>query len=336
NNNNCSNNNQNGILLYNKCSNNNISENTCSDNGVNGIKLEMSCENNNLFKNSISKNEIGIFLNHCYYTDMSQNTIENNDIGIGVDNNSDLNNITKNIINNNTEYGIVIIQNLCEYNLIFNNNFIRNKVHAKNDGNNNDWDNGIIGNYWDDYIGKDPDDDGIGSVPYLNITGIIGGQDNYPIWWDAPALYIVKPKRGEEFGEDSPTFRIKVDEGRGYYFWYEFIGTGIESSVTQLSGNLNLSKSGTINQNLWNRLPNSPIIIRFYVKDTQGFIGYKDVLIIKNVPDDDDDDWKTKEGIPLWLQAIFMGMISVCIGFIIIIFYNEYKKRKKLLKKDIQ
>ncbi|TFG24466.1 MAG: hypothetical protein EU529_04195 [Promethearchaeota archaeon] len=332
-NNNCSNNNQNGILLYNKCSNNTISENTCSDNGVNGIKLEIFCENNTLFKNSISKNEIGIYLNQCYYTDMSQNTIENNDIGIGVDYNSDFNNITNNIINYNTDYGIVILQYLCEHNLLYNNSFIGNKVHAKNDGYNNDWDNGIIGNYWDDYIGKDPDDDGIGNTPYSSITGIIGGQDNYPIWWDDPALYIVDPKGGKKFGENSPTFDIRVDEGRGYYFWYEFIGTGINSSVTQLSGDLTLNISGTIDQNLWNRLSNGPITIRFYVNDSQGFIGHIDVDITKNVlvDVDDDDDWKTKEGIPLWLQAIFIVMISVCIGFIIIIFYNEYKKRKKTL-----
>ena len=62
----------------------------------------------------------------------------------------------------------------------------------------NDWDNGIIGNYWDDYIGKDSDDNEIGDSPYYGISGIIGGQDNCPIWWDSPVLNIIEPLGTDE------------------------------------------------------------------------------------------------------------------------------------------
>jgi hypothetical protein len=49
----------------------------------------------------------------------------------------------------------------------------------------NQWDNGTIGNYWDDYNGSDLDDDGIGDTPYI-IPGPGGNQDNFPIWDDDP------------------------------------------------------------------------------------------------------------------------------------------------------
>jgi hypothetical protein len=42
------------------------------------------------------------------------------------------------------------------------------------------WDNGVIGNFWDNYTGSDPDDDGIGNTPHL-IPGDGGAQDNKPI-----------------------------------------------------------------------------------------------------------------------------------------------------------
>ena len=282
-----------------------------------------------------------MYLNQSYYSEISLNTIENNKIGIGVDYNSDFNNITHNIINNNTDYGIIILQYLCEYNLIYNNTFIGNKVHAKNDGYNNDWDNGIIGNYWDDYSGKDPDDDGIANTPYSIITGIIGSQDNYPIWWDGPALYNVDPIDGGVFGEIAPNFQVRVDEGNGYYFWNEIRGTGINSSVIKLSGNLKLYISGTIDQYLWNRLSNGLITIRFYVNDSRGYIGYSDVEIIKNVEAEaeaeaDDDDWRSQEGVPAWFQTIFTGIISAFACFIIIIFYNEYRRRKELFRKILE
>ena len=42
----------------------------------------------------------------------------------------------------------------------------------------NIWDNGIVGNYWDDYTGLDEDGDGIGDTPYL-INSEIG--DRFPL-----------------------------------------------------------------------------------------------------------------------------------------------------------
>ena len=57
------------------------------------------------------------------------------------------------------------------------------------DGLTNHWDNGMIGNYWEDYLGVDANDDGIGDTPY-DIPGGEGVQDNFPIWDDGPDSII--------------------------------------------------------------------------------------------------------------------------------------------------
>ena len=67
-----------------------------------------------------------------------------------------------------------------DQNLIFYNVFSNNGLHAEDNGVNNTWDNGLIGNYWDNYIGTDSDGDGIGDTPYY-ISGAAGSQDNYPL-----------------------------------------------------------------------------------------------------------------------------------------------------------
>ncbi|MBD3338189.1 MAG: hypothetical protein GF353_03720, partial [Candidatus Lokiarchaeota archaeon] len=66
---------------------------------------------------------------------------------------------------------------------IWNNYFKFNVINAEDNSvaHDNSWDNGTIGNYWDDYTGFDNDGDGLGDTPY-SISGSANSKDNYPIW----------------------------------------------------------------------------------------------------------------------------------------------------------
>ncbi len=110
----------------------------------------------------------------------SSNEIYNNSWrGIYSTSTSENNTFTGNIFDNNGWYGVEIYG---DNNLLYNNYFTNpNLGHAYDSGNNNDWNNTVIGNYWDDYTGYDLDLDGIGDDPY-SIAGSAGNFDYLPIW----------------------------------------------------------------------------------------------------------------------------------------------------------
>lgn len=60
-------------------------------------------------------------------------------------------------------------------NLIFHNNFIKNKTQAEDNGD-NIWDYNGRGNYWSDYRGKALDRDGIGDTPYYILPNLSNPQ----------------------------------------------------------------------------------------------------------------------------------------------------------------
>lgn len=73
----------------------------------------------------------------------------------------------------------------CRNSLLFFNNFIANGQHVHSGScENTTWSRGNYGNYWDDYGGKDTDDDGIGNEPYIidaanNDTHALMGEFHY-------------------------------------------------------------------------------------------------------------------------------------------------------------
>jgi len=77
---------------------------------------------------------------------------------------------------------------------VFHNNLISNSAQASDDSTGDQWDNGFPsgGNYWSDYTGSDPDNDGIGDTPYVfNYS-----QDSYPLM----KPFVASPDPGPSVG----------------------------------------------------------------------------------------------------------------------------------------
>ncbi len=176
------NNTQVGIYMDNLCSNNTISGNNITYTTQMGIYMDDLCSNNTISGNNIIyTSQTAIFIDtYCNGNTFSGNNLSYNQYGIFMISNCLYNTITENIVANNSLIGVYII--VSSYNLVYNNSFLGNTLHARDDGalNANQWDNGALGNYWDNYTGVDVNDDIIGDTPYTNIVGT-GHQDNFPI-----------------------------------------------------------------------------------------------------------------------------------------------------------
>ena len=292
-------NDHNGIVSGNG-ENNKIEYNTVYNNIEHGINLFGNYAN--ISHNIVSFNgKSGIYVHDCNYTLISFNTVYNNTEdgillysmwefceGNNILNNtifsnqmngllfmfSDKNNISGNLIENNQLKGIYLYSGSSR-NLFYSNRIINNGLNALDDGSSNQWNNSIVGNFWDDYSGKDANDDGIGDSPY-NISGTADSKDKIPIWWDPPVLSIVSPESNTLFGISSLSFEISIDEGFSNTTWYSLNG----SLIYTFTG-----MTGTINQTAWDMFENGTVTIRFYINDSRGYIAFKEVVVQKDIID---------------------------------------------------
>ncbi len=173
-----------GILLW-TSQNNTISENLLYENDDQGIHFQINCDQNIISKNKIIKNKnLGIyFYQFCDDNIISENII-NNQTNHGIlMNESDRNTILRNIVYWNGGNGIFLDNSLSssDDSLIYNNIFVGNGGNAVDNGVNNDWNNTVIGNYWDNFGGVDSDNDGICDSSY-DVPPVGGSQDYLPIY----------------------------------------------------------------------------------------------------------------------------------------------------------
>ncbi len=207
---------------------------------MNGISLESGADNNHFFSNNISNNtKKGMYIQ-------------------GSDNNI----VERNMIMNNGEFGVRILDTNSYLNLFFNNSFISNAINAFDSGSHNDW-NSTIGNYWDDYSGKDANDDGIGDTGYLVNYTRPYGIDYLPIWWDRPVINLTSPSNYSVFGIPPPEFILRILEGLSNTTWYTINGS---STINIFDMNTTINPVG------WANLGNGSLFITFYANDSRGWI----------------------------------------------------------------
>lgn len=143
-----------------------------ADHNYYGILLAGS-DNNTVMDNNANENSrseivsgfgIGISLQaNSSWNVVAKNNARKNFNGIEATRGCKLNVIYGNNASDNT-HGLRMDKNY--NNLIFGNNFARNKIDAYENASRNTWNNTTIGNFYDDYKGKDRNNDGIGDQPY--------------------------------------------------------------------------------------------------------------------------------------------------------------------------
>jgi len=122
---------------------------------------------------SETERNLGILIAFCNFIKISNSKIWRFDNGVRIRNSSFIE-VTKNEIFQN-HVGIQLAKSSDV--LIYLNDFIDNNLHAMDDGAYY-WDNGKVGNYWDNYNGSDFNFDGIGDIPY---TIDNDSKDRYPL-----------------------------------------------------------------------------------------------------------------------------------------------------------
>ena len=294
-----------GIYFWDGCGGNKIANNTLINNDYFGIHLRWYSNGNNITDNIIKYNGwgtfnfpemSGIYIDTCWDNIISDNEITNNNrngiyvydlcydniiinnnlsensySGIRINVNTDRTIITNNLIMDNN-YGIIIEDFGSSDNEVYLNTFIENNFQAVDNGQNNEWDNGTIGNFWSDYPYDDADDNGIGDTPY-NISGTAGTQDNYPIWYDSPNIKINSPLPSEIYETTAPLFNVSITDPYLESMWYT-LNNGMQK--------VPFTTNESINQGLWDSLSDGPTVITFYANDTSGNLNSSSVTVIRD------------------------------------------------------
>ena len=266
-----------GIILESHCDNNTISGNPANYNGE-AIVL-FGSHYNNITGNTVNHNSnYGIYMSEALNNTIKGKKVSNNDYGMYIEEDGDYNEISENIIYNNT-IGLTIddIGGINDNNTIYGNFFLINGIHAVNNGTDNKWNSMTIGNYWDNHTGPDTTpQDGIVDAPYTFIGGSAGSIDFLSIAEDgAPSITINSPTPSDVFAVSAPSFNVYITDDNLDTMWYT-----IDGGLT----NYTFTANGTIDQTAWTALSQGNVTITFYARDFAGHETSESVAVIKSIP----------------------------------------------------
>ena len=109
------------------------------------------------------------------------------------------------------------------------------------------------------------------SINHIGFTSVVIIKDITD-----PVISINAPLMNQEFDERSLGYDISIDEQYGITsMWYTLDGGTTNTFFTELIG--------IIDESVWRDLPNGILTLRFYAEDLAGNIGYKDVVIFKDI-----------------------------------------------------
>ncbi len=227
-----------------------------------GIILREYSNNNIISNNIVVDNEYGINIGYfggpvgCNNNVIVNNIVSNNTIGIEICTASTGNKIFGNIVENNSDGGILLLDAGTSDNKIYHNNMLYNgEAWHRNaeDLSSNIWDDGLPsgGNFWSDYTGLDADGDGVGDTPYIIDAD---NQDRYPLMypWSSLPVHNMNTGLGYETiqeainaNETLDRHMIFVEEGTYYEHLVVNKGislVGVNRSTTIIDG----SESGSV------------------------------------------------------------------------------------------
>ncbi len=196
-NNSISNNQYEGFLLSYNVTFSDFIRNNISGNGVEGLYVYATF-NCTFLSNYISGNQFrGVIIsdNSTNNTFDSNNIIGNLGPGLDIYLGGKNNTFVRNNFTGNTGVGLKMFAN-GDGNRVYLNRFQANGGgNAVDDGAFNLWDNRSAGNYWNDYTGKDGNDDGIGDTAWA-ILGAAGSSDCFPFWDDGHNPIVIDGNAG--------------------------------------------------------------------------------------------------------------------------------------------
>ncbi len=280
-----------------------IIENQLSNNTIDGMYLENS-NTTTIQQNNIELSYTGISLYDSHQTEIEENTIiSNSHYGIYFEiANETL--ISSNIIEENGEIGI-LVDSESYNNMIYQNIFIQNTIHAEDNGIDTQWDFNNVGNYWDNFTGSDLNTNGIGDSSQP-IIGSAVNSDLYPIYNLAP-VFVLIPQNATFIVNQSQIVNWTIQD---YIVWdtsYIILINGTEftsgtwESGTQLHVNLQLLNLEPGNYSL--------TIIAY---DGMGYATQDTIIVVINPELEGDSDPHKISGFLVFLLVVLgLALISV-------------------------